>query len=227
MTKITLKKKEKKELEQNAIRRCNSDCYFFKNGGEGCQYFQAGEAKLGEPCLHDMVQLKQYSEAFMEGNLEFIKGESSAVTGMLMMQVKRMLEQVQLEGVTLDEPIVDGKGNPIRIPDPNWNPASGVPRENVIMMRKVEHPLIQRAIQLAKSIGINLADFKLTPKSADEKKMVSGHIIAENPVDIKEAMEESRKNNAKFIEAVKRGSDRTKEDPVYKALRASGEIVGE
>lgn len=225
--KFTLKKREKKDLEQNAIRRCNEDCYFFKQGGEGCQYFKAGEAKLGEPCVYDMVQLKQYSDAFLNGNLEFIKEESSAVTGMLMMQVRRMLEQVQIEGVTLDEPILDGKGNPVRIPDPNWSPASGREREMVIMMRKVEHPLIQRAIQLAKSVGINLADFKLTPKSADEKKVVSGHIIAENPVEIKQVMEDRRKVEERFVDAVKKGNQRTKDDPIYKQLRDAGEIVGE
>lgn len=222
---VTLKRKEKKDLELNAVRKCSDECYFFRNGGAGCPYYQQHQVKYGETCLYDLVHLKNYADAFAGGDLEFVKKDASSITAMVMLQIRRMLEQVNVEGVTVDEPLVDAKGQPVWIPDPNWRPEHGGDARMVVAMRKKDHPLIQRCIQLARSIGVNLTEFKLTPKSADEKRSVSGHVIAENPEDIKKVMEDRRAIEDRFLDAVTRGTELTKNDPVYKQLMNDGEII--
>jgi len=222
---VSLKKKDKEKLELNVIRKCSAECYFFKNGGEGCPYFVKKQVKFTDACMYDMIHMKNYADSFASGDLEFVKQDASNITAMVMMQIRRMLEQVNLEGVTVDEPMVDAKGAPVWIPDPKWDPASGRDRVMVVAMRKKDHPLIQRCIQLSRSIGVNLDAFKLTPKSADEKRAVAGHVIADNPEDIKKIMEERKLVEAKFIDAIAAGSKMTQEDPVYKQLIADGEVI--
>lgn len=222
---ISIKKKEIRELEINAVRRCSTECYFFKNGGKGCTHFQQKTVVHGDSCIHDLLHLKAYADAFSNGNLDYVKKDASGVTGMVMMLARRMLETVSIEGPVIEEPMVDARGQPVWIPDPAWVPTAGAERPMIVAMRKVDHPLIARAIQTLRGVGINLAEFKLTPKSADEKKMVSGHIIVENPEDIKTVMDERKKIDAKFLAAVHAGNKRTHEDPVYIKLLEDGDIV--
>lgn len=223
---MRINKREQDKLEMNAIRRCNQDCYFFKNGGEGCPYFKKEQVSFGETCMYDLAHLKSYADAFAEGDLEFVKRDASGITAMVMMQIRRMLEQVNIEGVTVEEPILDAKGQPVWIPDPEApRPAPGQARELMVAMRIKDHPLIARCIQLARSIGVNLNEFKLTPKSADEKRMVSGNILAENPEDIQTVMAERRVVEERWVAAIAKGDERTKEDPVYKKLMQEGEIA--
>lgn len=222
---MILRKKEQKDLQMNAIRKCSVDCYFFKNGGEGCQFFIKKQVKHGEVCMHDMVQLKNYADAFRDNDLEYVKKDASGITAMLMMQIRRMLEQVAIEGVTVEEPMVDAKGQPVWIPDPNWRPGDSDQPRMVVAMRMKDHPLIQRSIQLARSIGVDLAEFKLTPKSADEKKSVSGHIITGDQKDMKQIMEDRKVIEDRFLEAMKKGTEMTKKDPIYIQLAADGEII--
>lgn len=223
---VRISKKETDKLELNAIRKCSIDCYFFKNGSEGCTYFRKEQVKYGESCMYDLVHLKSYANAFIEGNLDFVKQDASGITAMIMIQIRRMLEQVNLEGVTILEPILDAKGQPVWIPDPDAPaPLPGQQKRMIVAMRIKDHPLIARSIQLARSIGVNLSEFKLTPKSADEKRMVSGHIIAENPEDIKVVMAERKIVEERFVLALQKGNERTKQDPVYKKLLSEGEIV--
>jgi hypothetical protein len=219
-------RREQDKLELNAIRRCSEECYFFKSGGEGCTYFKKNQVKYGETCMYDLVHLKSYSDAFADGDLEFVKRDASGITAMVMMQIRRMLEQVNLEGVTVQEPILDARGQAVWIPDPAAPPPQpGQQRQMIVAMRIKDHPLIARSIQLARSIGINLNEFKLTPKSADEKRAVAGHIIAENPEDIKQVMKDRKVIEDKWLIAVEKGNERVKQDPVYQKLLADGEIV--
>jgi hypothetical protein len=223
---MKINKREQDKLEMNAIRRCSDECYFFKNGGEGCPYYKKKQVKFGETCMYDLAHLKSYADAFAEGDLDFVKRDASGITAMVMMQIRRMLEQVNIEGVTVEEPILDAKGLPVWIPDPEApRPRPGEDRQMMVAMRIKDHPLIARCIQLARSIGVNLNEFKLTPKSADEKRMVSGNIISDNPDDIKTVMAERRIVEEKWVSAIEKGNSRTKEDPVYKKLKEDGEIT--
>ena len=223
MVKIT--KRQKSKLEFNAIRKCSSECYFFKNGGEGCLYFQKQEVEYGESCLYDLTQIKEYVDAFATGDNTKVKEDAAGITGMVMLQIRRMLEQVNVEGVTVQEPITDAKGQPIWIPDPNWDSTKDDQRPMIVAMRVKDHPLIARCIQLARAIDINLSEFKLTPKSADEKKMISGHIVSENPEDIKKVMEDRALIEEKFVEAIQKGNELTEKDPIYKKLTEGGEVM--
>lgn len=223
---MKINKREQDKLEMNAIRRCSEECYFFKNGGEGCPYYKKKQVKFDETCMYDLVHLKNYADAFAEGDLDFVKRDASGITAMVMMQIRRMLEQVNIEGVTVEEPILDAKGLPVWIPDPEEpRPQPGRDRQLIVAMRIKDHPLIARCIQLARSIGVNLNEFKLTPKSADERRMVSGNIISEDPDEIKVVMAERRVIEEKWVSAIEKGNQRTKEDPVYKRLMKDGEIT--
>ena len=214
-----------KVLADNTIRKCSPTCYFFSNGGPGCRFYQAEHVKHGELCKYDLEKLKQYTEAFLTGDNTIIKSDASQMTATIMMQLQRMLEQVNVEGVTLQEPILDSKGNPIYIPDPKWHVSMGGQPRMVIAMRTVDHPLINRVIQLTRSLGINLSEFKLTPKSADEKATVSGHIIVEKQIDMATILKERKKVDDRFREALERGNEMTKRDPVFQQLVADGEIT--
>ena len=102
---MKINKREQDKLEMNAIRRCNEECYFFKNGGEGCPYYKKKQVKFGETCTYDLAHLKNYADAFAEGDLNVVKCDASGITALVMMQISRMLEQVNLEGVTVVDPI--------------------------------------------------------------------------------------------------------------------------
>lgn len=222
---VKLTKKEVKGLGDNPIRRCSAVCYFFKGGGTGCSYYREKKVKYGDSCLYDIYHLKRYADAFQSGNTEDIKDDASKITAGVVMQIFRMLEQVNHEGATIDEPIMDAKGMPVWIPDPEWSPSTGQDRIMVVAMRKKDHPLIARIIQFSKSIGINLNDFKLTPKSADEKKEVSGRILIEKQEDIKDIMKQRENVEKKFLAAIMKGDEMTKKDPIFQQLIADGSII--
>lgn len=222
-----LGKRDQKQYRDSTVRRCSPDCFFFKNGGDGCQFYQQGDCKHGDVCMYDMARIKRYADAFNDGDTSLIKGDASKITALVMMQIENMLQQVAVEGSTVEEPILDAKGSAVYIPDPDWDPSSGRERMMVPAMRIREHPLISRSIQLARSIGVNLSEFKLTPKSADEKPQVAGHIIVENQVNLATIMEERAKTEERFAKALEAGRKMTEEDPVYKQLREQGEIIGE
>jgi len=222
-----LGKRDTAKLADRPVRNCNERCWFFNDRGKGCQYFQADHVKLGEPCMYDLVNMKKYADAFATGQTDAIKEDASKITAMIMMQIENMLQQVNSEGATVWEPIMDARGAVVYIPDPNWRPSSGRERSMVPAMRMHDHPLIARSIQLAKSIGINLSEFKLTPKSADEKTKVSGHIVVEHQLNMKEVKKEREATDKRFLEAIRRGNELTDADPVMQRLLENEEIVGE
>lgn len=211
-------------MRDATIRRCSDECWFFKNGGTGCQYYEKGSVKFGEVCEYDLVRIKLYAEAFRDGNTDQIKGDASKITALVMMQIEQMLQQVTIEGTSVLEPILDGKGCVVYIPDPDWDQMSGQERMQVPAMRICEHPLIARAIQLMRSMGINLEQFKLTPKSADEKPQVAGHIIVDKQINITQVMSDREVTEKRFAAAMLTGTQMTKEDPVYQKLLEQGDI---
>ena len=220
-----LGKRDQKKYQDATVRRCSPDCFFFKNGGNGCQFYQKKECFHGDVCMYDLVKIKAYADAFHTGDTETIKNDASKITAGVMMLIENMLQQVAVEGSTLEEPFMDAKGAVVYLPDPNWVPGSGEARTMVPAMRIREHPLISRAIQLAKSIGVNLSEFKLTPKSADEKPQVAGHIIVENQIDMEVVIEKRLKIEERFLAAVKVGNELTKQDPIFQQLLDQGEII--
>ncbi len=223
---VTLKplgKREKRKMANAPVRRCSPDCYFFKNDGKGCCYYEKGSVKHGEPCEYDLVKMREYADAFRTGDTDPIKADASTIVAQVMSQVQNMLQRVAIEGATVEEPIQDARGAVIHIPDPNWNGEGERPM--IVAMRIKEHPLIARAMQLAKSMGVSLDQFKLTPKSADEKAMVAGHLIIDKQLDIKTVIAERKVTEERFIIAMERGSKRTLDDPVYQQLVEQGDII--
>jgi len=222
---VRLNKKDKEVLSDSPIRKCSSDCYLFKNGGQGCRFYIENKVKFGEVCLLDLHKLREYATAFMEGDSDVVKNDASKITATIMMQLDRMLEQVNVDGVTVEEPILDAKGNPIYIPDPAWKESSGKKREMVPAMRIKDHPLIARVIQITKAIGIDLANFKLTPRSAEEKLQVSGRLVVEEQHDLKKVLEDRKLIEQKMLTAIELGNQMTRQDPVWKQLTENDEAI--
>lgn len=219
---------EKRNYQDSPIRKCTADCYFFKHGGKGCQYFVNSRVRHTETCLFDLMKLKQYADAMVSGDNAVVKNDAARINASIVLLIQRMLEQVNIEGVSVSEPIVDAKGNPIYIPDQNWRPNHGQTEKDrpvIVALRIKDHPLISRAIQLAKSIGITLSEFKLTPKSADEKAKVSGHIIVDEQKPLDVVMNERREIEEKMLKALEEGDRRMQVDPVYQDLLNRGDII--
>lgn len=214
---------EKKALNDTPLRKCNESCYLFQNGGKGCNYYIEKRVSFGETCALDMEKMKSYSEAFLSGDNGVIKSDVSKITASMMMQIDRMIEKINTDGVTVEEPMLDGKGNVIYIRDPDWD-GTGSPTL-VVAMRIREHPLIGKAIQLARGLGINLNEFKLTPKSADEKPQVSGHIIVDKPEDLETIIQKMNDRQDKWQEAIAIGNKLTEADPIWRSLMDDNENI--
>lgn len=223
MAKVT--KVERRELEQNAVRKCSKGCYFFSNGGEGCSFYKKGQVEFGQECEYDLQQIRDYVSAFNSGDNTKIKSDAAGITGMIMLQIRRMLEEVNIEGVTILEPMVDAKGQAVYIPDPKWDPESGEEQRMVVAMRIRDHPLIARCVQLSRALGVNLNEFRLTPKSADERAEISGLILSDNAESIDEVMAKRQVIEERFLKAIEQGNEMTKADPIYKQLLSDGDIV--
>ena len=221
-----LGKREKKRMGDAPIRRCTDDCFFFKNDGKGCQYYQDKHVVTNDPCMYDLVKMKAYADAYNTGDLTVIKDDASAITAQVMILAQNMLQEVAIVGSAIEEPLLDAKGAVVYVPDPNFEGAPGEHAPMVPLMRIREHPLISRATQMLKSIGVNLSEFKLTPKSADEKTAVSGHIIiGEEREELKVILEKRLLVEDKFAKAVEVGNTRTINDPVFQALLEAGDII--
>jgi hypothetical protein len=220
-------KRVQAEFRDSPVRRCSPECPFFANGGSGCTYYAQNNVEFGEICLHDVAKMKEYADAFASGDTDVVKKDASQITASIVLSVQQMFHKILLEGATIDEPVRDAKGSVVWHPDPDWDPDSGHPQQSVVLMIKKEHPLISNVIKLCRGIGINLSEFKQTPKSADEKLAVAGHIVVENPEDIFKVMEDREKVEDKFFEGMKEGDKMLAEDPIYQKLLEQGDIIGE
>jgi hypothetical protein len=218
-----LGKREKRSMANAPVRRCAPDCYFFKNGGAGCGFYMDEKVTYGEACMYDLVKMREYADAFRTGETDIVKADASTIAAQSMSLVQNMLQRVAIEGATVEEPIQDNRGAVIRIPDPNWDGTGE--RAMVVAMKVREHPLIAKAMAMAKSLGISFDQFKLTPKSADEKAAVAGHIIIGDQKDLTVVLAERRVIEEKFMLAIKKGTKRTEEDPVYQQLLREGDII--
>jgi len=74
-------------------------------------------------------------------------------------------------------------------------------------------------------MGVNLGEFKLTPKSADEKTQVAGDIVVEHQIEMKAIQDKRDATEERFLRAVEIGNDMTREDPVFKKLLEQGDII--
>ena len=218
-----LGKRDKRAMANAPVRRCAPDCYFFKNGGAGCGHYIEEKVTYGEACMYDLVKMREYAEAFRTGETDIVKSDASTIAAQTMSLVQNMLQRVAIEGTTVDEPIQDNRGAVLRIPDPKWDGVGERPM--IIAMRVKEHPLIAKAMAMAKSLGISLDQFKLTPKSADEKAAVAGHIIIGEQKDLTVVLAERKVTEERFLLAIQKGTKKTEDDPVYRKLLEQGDII--
>jgi hypothetical protein len=92
-------------------------------------------------------QIKKWQIAFRKGDFESIKDDVGAVAGSMAVQIGRLLDAVIKDGVV----VVNEKPSPF-----------GLYKEKMV------HPDFQQAANICKTLGIDLASFLMTPRSAKE-----------------------------------------------------------
>lgn len=125
------------------VRPCTADC----PKRDTCRDFNKGRVADRELCKPELRQIKKWQVAFRRGELDKIKDDAGAVAGALAVQIHRLIEQAILDGVVV-ETTKEGKFG--------------------TYLEKMAHPAIQQAANICKTLGINLSEFLMTPKSVKD-----------------------------------------------------------
>lgn len=200
-----------KSVSERIVRDCSSDCIFIKSckpgNPKGCEYYQRGEVGYGQPCKYDLMMIDEFVQAHRNGDQAAIKDRIGTVMGGLMVKVYEMLDNITKDGITREEPILDGKGMPIML------------KGGTIATRIVEHPLLARLSTMVKTIGFDLNKFKLTPETAqDNVKTVGNILLTTGDVHIHDLIDANRKLIERFEEGSKKAEEDLKNDPVFKQM---------
>ncbi|MDF2568635.1 MAG: hypothetical protein K0R55_239 [Sporomusa sp.] len=125
------------------VRPCTNDC----PKRSTCRDFGKGRVSDGDLCKPELRQIKKWQVAFRQGNIDKIKDDAGAVAGALAIQIYRLIEQAIIDGAVV-ESTKEGK--------------FGTYKE------KMAHPALQQAANICKTLGINLNDFLMTPRSGKD-----------------------------------------------------------
>jgi len=198
-------------LNERSVRICSDECAFIKHAGrgnpKGCSFYIKKEVKFGQPCLHDIKIIEGFVASYKSGGTEYVKETVGAIVGSMIVQIHHMIAQLSRDGLTSEEPILDGKGNPIYFADGR------------MAVRIIEHPLINKIVSLSKSIGFDLSKFNLTPSTSGEKSKTQGNILlSTGSGDINLIIQENRDRIKKFEESAKIADADLENDPVYKEM---------
>jgi len=123
------------------VRPCTSDCPIRAR----CKDFQSGRVQDNELCKPELRQIKKWQVAFRKGDLDKLKDDVGAVAGSMAVQVNRLLEAVNQDGVIVDTVKYTNTGQRYT--------------------EKIAHPAIREAANLLKTLGIDLPEFLMTPKA--------------------------------------------------------------
>lgn len=138
------------------VRPCTNDC----PNRLRCRDYVKGRVADGDLCKPELRQIKKWQVAFRQGNLDKIKDDAGAVAGALAIQVYRLIEQAIMDGAIVDsvKQVIPQEGTD----------EDGKPREPIFITEKKAHPALQQAANICKTLGINLSEFLMTPKSAKD-----------------------------------------------------------
>lgn len=101
----------------------------------------------GGLCKPELRKIKKWQVAFRRGNLDELKDDVGTVAGTMAVQIIRLLEAVNVDGVVVETTkFVGGQS----------------------FKEKMAHPALLAASRLAKDLGIDMSSFLMTPKAAKE-----------------------------------------------------------
>ncbi|MCF8566897.1 hypothetical protein LLE49_19445 [Alicyclobacillus tolerans] len=124
------------------VRPCTEDCPI----RDRCKDFLNGRVEDGDLCKPELRQIKKWQVAFRKGELDKLKDDVGAVAGSMAVQVNRLLDAVNKDGVIVETVKYTNTGQKY--------------------FEKMAHPALQQAANLLKTLGIDLQEFLMTPKSA-------------------------------------------------------------
>lgn len=197
------------------IRKCTTACPYRANSGPGCDLYKQKKVANDDFCGMDILGFQSAYDAFKDGNLGTIKDDAGMVYAMTRKLIFDMYSQIQKDGVIIEEPLTDARGDVIYL-------ANRETGELEPAMKKREHPAIAKINNLVKTIGIDLDSFKLTPVSAKEERTVSGKIISEDKVSIENLKKDINAANKKFSEAFVESAKMLENDPVFRMMKEQG-----
>ena len=203
---------------ERAVRTCSLDCPFIKNARrgqpKGCEFYQRKEVKEGQPCKYDIELINDFVIAHKNGDMDKVKSTVGGVIGSMFIKLQEMLQIIGDQGMVREEPILDGRGNPIILDD------------GKMAMRVVEHPLLTKVTTMAKAIGFDLAKFKLTPTTAGEVPTVQGNILlhTDGPVNLEVILAEQKEALDRFKRGQYEAEQDLDKDPVWSEMVTKKEL---
>lgn len=123
------------------VRPCTKDCPLRGR----CKDFAMGRVEDGELCKPELRQIKKWQSAFRRGELDKLKDDVGAVAGSMAVQVNRLLEAVNQDGVVVEVEKYSASGDRY--------------------VELVTHPALKEAANILKTLGIDLGSFLMTPKA--------------------------------------------------------------
>jgi len=123
------------------VRPCTDTCPLRSR----CKDYQMGRVQNNDLCKPELRQIKKWQVAFRKGDLESLKDDVGTVAGSMAVQVGRLLQAVNEDGVIVESDKFTNSGFKYQ--------------------EKVAHPALQQAANLMKTLGIDLGEFLMTPKS--------------------------------------------------------------
>lgn len=121
------------------VRPCTDDCPHRSS----CKDFELGRVADNELCRPELRKMKKWQKAFRTGNLDELKDDVGTVAGGMAVQLIRLLEAVNKDGVVVLKPT-------------EWG------------AEKMAHPALLAATKIAKDLGIDLSNFLMTPKAVKD-----------------------------------------------------------
>lgn len=134
------------------VRPCTDTCPLRSR----CKDFQLGRVQDNDMCKPELRQIKKWQVAFRKGELDTLKDDVGTVAGSMAVQVGRLLQAVNEDGVIVETDKFTNNG--------------------IKYTEKIAHPALQQAANLMKTLGIDLGEFLMTPKSQKDGPQVQVNI---------------------------------------------------
>lgn len=126
------------------VRPCTADCPH----RETCKDFLSGRVVNNDLCKPQLRQIKKWQVAFKNGDVNALKEDAGSVAGTLAVQIFALMEKVIADGVVVEVEKYDQLGHRYT--------------------ELATHPALTSAMNLLKTLGLDLNSFLMTPKATKD-----------------------------------------------------------
>ncbi|TLN00654.1 hypothetical protein FDZ73_18765 [bacterium] len=123
------------------VKPCTEEC----QNRERCKDYLNGRVKDRDLCRPELRQIRKWQVAFRKNDLDSLKDDAGAVAGSMFILAFRLMEKVLEDGVVVDSVKYTNSG--------------------IKYYEKMEHPALKRIESICKSLGIDMNNYLMTPKS--------------------------------------------------------------